>query len=125
MQTWVPLEDRDIIPVSYSCEADELFEDRLTFGWQGHTITLLETPGHSLGSIMIDFDHTDYFTGDSLLKNYETEVRFPGGSRVKWETIGRSRIMAVPEGARIWPGHFEGFTIDEKDLKKQEGNSYD
>ena len=110
MQTWVPIEEMEIEPVNFSCEADKIFEDRLVFDWQGHTITLLETPGHSPGSILIDLDHSDYFTGDSLLENYETEVRFPGGSPEKWDTIGKTRIMAVPEGARIWPGHFEEFT---------------
>ena len=109
MQTWIPIEELNTQPINYSCEADIIFEDSLVYNWQGHTITLLETPGHSLGSLLIDIDHTDYFTGDSLLENYETEVRFPGGSVNKWESIGKNRIRAIPEGVRVWPGHFESF----------------
>ena len=114
MQTWIPIEDLEIRQVSYSCEADQTFEDSLEFHWQGHTVTLLETPGHSPGSIVIGIDHTDYFTGDSLLEKDETGLRFPGSSMKSWESIGKQRIHSIPDGARIWPGHFEGFTKKER-----------
>jgi glyoxylase-like metal-dependent hydrolase (beta-lactamase superfamily II) len=109
MQTWMPVEEKKIEAVEYSCEADSTFADRMTFAWQGHVITLMEVPGHSVGSIGIDIDHTDFFSGDSLLEEYEVELRFPGGSAEKWEEIGKKRIEALPEGTRIWPGHFDSF----------------
>lgn len=109
MQTWMPVEGMDIKPVEYSCEADLTFQDRLTLEWQGHRIMLMEIPGHSAGSMGIDIDGTDFFSGDSLLKDSKTELRFPGGSAKKWEEIGRKRIEALPDGMRIWPGHFDSF----------------
>ena len=109
MQSWVPMGDTIVEPVEYTCEADRTFEDRMSFSWQGHSVSLMEIPGHSPGSIGIRIDDTDFFSGDSLLENTETELRFPGGSAKKWEEIGKKRIEALPEGIRIWPGHFESF----------------
>ena len=120
MQTWIPLEELHIRPVDYSCEADITFEDRTQLEWQGHTITLIEIPGHSAGSIGIDIDGTDFFSGDSLLQDRETEVRFPGGNAQKWDEIGRIRIEAIPAGTRIWPGHFDSFIKEDVPHSKAE-----
>ncbi len=111
MQTWMPAEEMHITPVSYCCKADMTFEDKTSFRWQGHTVSLMEIPGHSLGSIGITLDDTDFFSGDSLLENSAIELRFPGGSAAKWEEIGKGRIDAIPEGMRIWPGHFNSFIL--------------
>ena len=111
LQTWMPTDGMEIGPVEYTCEADQTFRDMLTFDWQGHQVTLTEIPGHSLGSIGIDIDHKDFFSGDSLLENKEIELRLPGGSAKKWEGIGKSRIEGIPNGTRIWPGHFDSFVL--------------
>lgn len=109
MQTWMPIETIDLKPVEYSCEADMTFEDVFAFDWQGHKVTLFEVPGHSAGSIGICIDNTDFFSGDSLLESCEIELRFPGGSARMWKEIGKKRIEELPEGIKIWPGHFESF----------------
>ena len=70
---------------------------------------LREIPGHSLGSVGIMIDGEHFFSGDSLMEYEEIELRMPGGSRKKWEEIGRKRIEEIPEGTRIWPGHFDSF----------------
>lgn len=114
MQTWMSTEGMDIVPVEYSCEADITFQDTFLLEWQGHRISLLEIPGHSSGSIGIDIDGTDFFSGDSLLRDSDTELRFPGGSPKKWEETGRKRIEAIPDQERIWPGHFESFIKRDK-----------
>lgn len=111
MQTWMPIDGMDIQSVDYQCEADVTFEDSYELSWQGHGIRLLEVPGHSEGSISIQLNDTDIFTGDSLLRGQEIELRFPGGNAKKWEEIGRQRIESIPDGMRIWPGHFEGFIM--------------
>lgn len=111
MQTWIPLEGKNCPAVEYACEADRTFEDTLTMEWQGHCVSLIEIPGHSPGSIGISIDGTDFFSGDSLFENSEIELHFPGGSAKQWEEIGKARIESIPEGTRIWPGHFEGFVL--------------
>lgn len=109
IQTWVPTGQINLEPIDYSCEAEMVFENQLSFEWQGHNVRFTETPGHSLGSIIIDIDNTDFFTGDSMLKNYDIELKFPGGSICAWEELGKKRIDSIPYGAQIWPGHFDSY----------------
>ena len=109
MQTWVPIDSRDIEAVEYSCQADMTFEDSARIDWQEHVIRLVALPGHSAGSIGIVLDETDFFSGDSLLENLETELRFPGGSKKKWSEIGKPRTESLADGKRVWPGHFDSF----------------
>ena len=113
MQTWVQAEDTEAGAIEYSCEADLTFEDSMMVAWQGHTVRLMELPGHSSGSIGIFVDETDFFSGDSILEGSAIELRFPGGSAKKWEEVGEKRIEAIPAGTRIWPGHFDGFILPE------------
>ena len=115
LQTWIHL---DKIPASdpyYFCRADTTFDDEVKIKWQGHEFHLTEIPGHSPGSIRIMLDGTDYFSGDSLMKNCEIELRLPGGSRKKWKEPGSKRIEKIPQGTRIWPGHFDGFILHKMD----------
>ena len=83
----------------------------MIINWMGHVLNLFEVPGHSQGSIGILIDDTDFFSGDSLMENSEIELRMPGGSRKKWKETGSKRIEALPNGIRIWPGHFNGFIL--------------
>ena len=111
LQTWMDLDEIPASDPDYACSADESFEDEMTLRWQGHELHLIEIPGHSLGSIGIMMDGKEFFSGDSLMENCEIELRMPGGSRKKWREIGSERIAAVPEGTRIWPGHFDSFVL--------------
>ena len=122
MQTWFPSEKVFSGPVEYVCEADLVFEDQLELDWQGHHVVLLEIPGHSAGSIGIDLDVTDFFSGDSLLEGKEVELRLPGGNRKQWEETGKDRINTIPVGTRIWPGHFESFT-KQSSIQNQNGRT--
>ena len=117
MQTWVPFEPSGLKTDEYICEAEQTFEDTCSFEWQGHKVVLEEIPGHSPGSIGIFIDKTDFFSGDSLMKDYPIELRFPGGSRKKWEDTGRKRIEGLPEGIMVHPGHFESFVRLSSDRK--------
>lgn len=114
MQSWMKLDDLRIKPEEYICKADKVFEDQISFTWQGHKVKLQEIPGHSAGSIGIFIDESDFFSGDSVLKDYEVELRLPGGNLKKWEEIGRKRIEHIQNGTRIWPGHFECFIFTKR-----------
>ena len=111
LQTWVELDRLPDADAGYACQADETFEDKKILTWRRHTYILFEMPGHSLGSIGILVDEKDFFSGDSLIKGHEIALRFPGGSRTKWKTVGEPRLAAIPKGTRIWPGHFDGFVL--------------
>ncbi len=109
LQTWIKLERIPDGDLSYACEADETFRDRTAFDWRGHRFELFEMPGHSAGSTGILLDGRHFFSGDSLMENTEIELRFPGGSRSKWERIGAPRLAALPEEVMVYPGHFRPF----------------
>ena len=111
LQTWMKLDEIPWSDPDYSCFADQTFEDEMTLQWQGHEFHLFEIPGHSQGSIGIMMDGSDFFSGDSLMENSEIELRMPGGSRKKWKDIGSKRIEAIPDGTKIWPGHFDTFIL--------------
>lgn len=115
LQTWIELESIPEADPEYTCTAEETFENEMCLHWQGHTLKLFEIPGHSQGSTGILLNEKDFFSGDSLLENQETELRFPGGSRKLWREIGSKRIAAIPEGTRIWPGHFDSFLLRRSD----------
>lgn len=111
LQTWMILDEIPESDPEYSCTADQMFENAMSFNWQEHTFRLFEIPGHSQGSIGIFLDDKEFFSGDSLMESSEIELRMPGGSRKKWKEIGSKRIEALPNGIRIWPGHFNEFCL--------------
>lgn len=109
LQTWMIVDKIPEADENYTCQADETFEDELDFAWKGHDFHLFELPGHSLGSIGILLDGQYFFSGDSLIEGKEIELRFPGGSKAKWEKIGIPRLALIPEGTQVYPGHFKEF----------------
>ena len=119
LQTWVKLCELPPADVNYSCSADRTFEDALEFDWRGHRFDLFEMPGHSDGSIGILLDGVSFFSGDSLIKGYEIALRLPGGSRKKWEETGRRRLLEIPDGVTVYPGHFAPFTYSRASVDSQ------
>ena len=74
------------------------------------TITFLESPGHTNGSICIMIEDV-LFTGDTLLKNALGRVDLPGGNE---ETLKKSlaKTINLPSNIKIFPGHGKETTID-------------
>lgn len=97
----------------YSCEADHEFDGEYKMSWEGHTLFLKETPGHSKGSICILLDETCLFTGDSLVTGYPTVTRLPGGSRKEYESVTVPYLKSLNPELMVYPGHG-----DKKQLKE-------
>lgn len=89
----------------FTTYADEVFEDKLFFKWEEHSVEMYHTPGHSPGSSCIILDKIYIFTGDSLVNGFETITRFPGGSKKEYEAITLPFLKHLPENAVIYPGH--------------------
>lgn len=111
MQTWTEYE-RGRKYEDYSCRADETFEDSLMMEWQGHSIWMFSCPGHSDGGVCIQVDEKFLFSGDSLLRDFPTECRFPGGSRMKWEETAMPKLRKLDKKLLVYPGHFEEFVLE-------------
>lgn len=84
--------------------------DQLTLA--GMTFTVLHTPGHTPGSVCLRFGE-HLFTGDTLFAGSCGRTDFPGSSSA---AMGRSltRLAALRENLKIYPGHGETTTLDEE-----------
>lgn len=102
----------------YCCEADEFFEKKKEFSWNGHHICLVETPGHSMGSICITIDQAVVFTGDSLVQGTPVVTRLPGGNRESYAKQTMPYLSSLCGEMVALPGH--GFPEKLAKLLKQE-----
>lgn len=89
----------------YSCEADRVFEGEYEMSWEGHSVFLKETPGHSKGSICILLDEKILFSGDSLVTGHPTITRLPGGSKKEYAEITIPYLRSLDMSITVYPGH--------------------
>lgn len=100
---------------AFSCrKSDIAFEQALWLHWQGHTLKLFETPGHSKGSISILVDEKLLFSGDSLLSEEHTILGFPGGSKKDYNGITLPLYQRLSPEVVVYPGHGDGFLLGEQ-----------
>lgn len=105
--------DQSVTIMPFSCTADESFEGKLRLEWQGHTLLLHETPGHTRGSICILLDDRALFTGDTLMP-VPTETRFKTGSRKDFNEISVPYLKSLDPALTVYPGHYEPFNLGER-----------
>jgi glyoxylase-like metal-dependent hydrolase (beta-lactamase superfamily II) len=94
----------------FTCKADTWFENEFLFAFGNYKIRLVQTPGHSKGSLcMVVNDSNDVplclFTGDNLMTDYEISTRLPGGSRKKYEEITLPFLRSFKKDVIVYPGH--------------------
>lgn len=84
-------------------------QDKITFG--NHTLDILETPGHSPGSVFYWCRNEKVaFSGDTLFHNSVGRADLPGGSM--FLLIQSLRMVCqLDDNTRILPGHGEETTI--------------
>ena len=81
----------------------------MSFG--SHAFTVIETPGHSRGSIFF-YDEEEYvaFSGDTLFQRSIGRTDFEGGSM--FQMIQSLRMICqLPDTTRVYPGHGPETTI--------------
>ena len=89
----------------YSCQADETYEGRKEWNWEGHKIVMQETPGHSKGSSGILMDDMYLFSGDTLVTGHETILRLPGSSKKDFANITVPYLESLDKEIMVYPGH--------------------
>ncbi|MDE6433374.1 MAG: MBL fold metallo-hydrolase [Lachnospiraceae bacterium] len=95
----------EVFDENYSCYADIGFDGRYGFEWQGLDIQLIETPGHSKGSICILVEEQYVFTGDSLVADNAVITRLPGGSKKEYRLITKPFLEGLSKDTIVFPGH--------------------
>lgn len=105
------------LPQNYKFDPEITFDDRYGFEWQGHSVNMISTPGHSHGSCCIEIDDNVVATGDSLILNTPVITRFPGGSLEQYESAALPYLKKIKSDTLVLPGHGETFYMNEVKLQ--------
>ena len=99
---------------------DVLLSDREKFSFGDRQITLLETPGHTIGCVCyyIEADQL-LFTGDTLFSMGCGRL-FEGSPKVMWRSL--QKISALPDDTKIYCGHEYTLTNGKFALEIEPGN---
>jgi hydroxyacylglutathione hydrolase len=96
-----------------SYPADIFIDSSSYIHWCDKEIRFIETPGHTNGSICIKVDN-NLFTGDTIIKNTKTVVKFPGGDREKLKlSLNMIFAMFKEKDISVYPGHGNSCSLSE------------
>jgi len=83
--------------------------------WNGMIILIVDTPGHSIGSISY-FLNEYLFTGDALMM-YNPYINKRTGSNIEYRNSIASIIDYSRKDSLVYPGHGDSFTLNDFKLK--------
>lgn len=86
-------------------------EDFSTFEVAGLQITSIFAPGHTKGSVMFNVDNQQLISGDVLFAGSIGRTDLPTGSASQMRKTLRDRILTLPDGLNVLPGHGGQTTI--------------
>ena len=94
-------------------EPDEIveLEDFSTFEIGGMQITSIFAPGHTKGSVIFTVDNLQLISGDVLFAGSIGRTDLPTGSASQMRKTLRDRILTLPDGLNVLPGHGGQTTI--------------
>lgn len=90
--------------------ADFLLEDGQVLQVGDLRITVLATPGHTLGGVCFLTDE-GLISGDTLFEGSIGRSDFPGGSYEELISSVVKKLLVLPEETRVYPGHGSETTI--------------
>jgi len=127
----------EIFRNDYRCSVDVDFKGEYDILWNDIRLHMVETPGHSPGSICIvasvvnDIETNTLsgakagggkaeqekilFSGDSLIRDTKVITRLPGGDKEIYRMVTKPFLDAFPDGTIVFPGHGEEFKISRTD----------
>ncbi|RKX71227.1 MBL fold metallo-hydrolase [candidate division WOR-3 bacterium] len=99
-----------IHPNDWTDGFDERLEDgeRIRFG--DDELLVIHTPGHTPGGCCF-LVGGDLFSGDTLFPGGPGNTSFPGGDEAAIYQSIRTKLMVLPDGVRVHPGHGPSTTI--------------
>ena len=94
-------------------EPDEIveLEDFSKFEVAGMQITSIFAPGHTKGSVIFTVDNQQLISGDVLFAGSIGRTDLPTGSASQMRKTLRDRILTLPDGLNVLPGHGGQTTI--------------
>ena len=97
-----PIHDCDFTEVCFCEEGEQIHAGGLMF-------TVLETPGHTWGSVCYRCEDV-IFTGDTLFAGACGRTDLPGGD-AQWLRRSLARLAALEEDPTVYPGHGESSSL--------------
>lgn len=97
----------------YILKTDETFGEKGTVAINNVSFDCYSTPGHSPGSACYILDNKYVFTGDSLIQNAPTILRFRTSSKESYERVTLPFLKSLDKNMLVFPGHGEPFKINE------------
>ena len=97
----------------YTLKADETFGEKGKVAIDDVSFDCYSTPGHSPGSACYILDNKYVFTGDSLIQNTPTILRFRTSNKDSYERITLPFLKSLDKNMLVFPGHGEPFKINE------------
>lgn len=95
-----------------SVEPDRTVRDREKLEIAGLKIVVLETPGHTKGSVSYYLpDEAILFSGDTLFRESFGNTKLPTGSFADIIDSVRNKLLTLPDETRVFPGHEEESTV--------------
>lgn len=90
--------------------ADLLLEDGQVLIVGNERITVLVTPGHTLGGVSF-LTSEGLLSGDTLFEGSIGRTDFPGGSLEQQLDGIKKKLLVLPDETRVYPGHGSDTTI--------------
>ena len=97
-----PLANSDFTEIHFCEDGDEITAGGLTFG-------VLETPGHTWGSVCYVCENA-LFSGDTLFAGSCGRTDLPGGDQM-WIQRSLHRLSEIEADLKVYPGHGESTTL--------------
>lgn len=99
----------------YTLYADVIFDKEYELVVNNIRLHCFSMPGHSPGSMVMLLGAKYVFTGDSLIQNTPTILRFPESDKNLFNAVTRPFLKSLDENSLVFPGHGDPFII--KDAK--------
>ena len=100
-----------------SISADYLVQDGQTMELAGFTWKVLETPGHTRGSVCYYIPSEDVLiSGDTLFAESLGRTDLPTGSMQEIVASITEKLLVLPEDTMVYPGHGDPTTIGHERL---------
>lgn len=107
---------KQTVDEQYGCYADVGFEEEYDWEWNGLMVHLVETPGHSKGSICVLVNGKYLFSGDSLVGGNRIITKLPGGSKKEYQAVTKPFLEQLSADVIVFPGHGEEGKISDFDI---------
>ena len=97
----------------YTLQADVTFEGESELVVGNIKLKCYSMPGHTPGSALYFLEDKYVFTGDSLIQNTPTILRFPESDKKLYNELTRPFLKSLDKNTLAFPGHGDPFKIFE------------